>query len=472
MADLELSYTPATELLRKMQRKEISPVEIVRNALDRIEEVNPTLNCFCFTYPEEAMEKARAAERALAAGEKVGPLHGIPVAIKDLTPTRGKRTTLGSRLYENWVPDHDAVIVERLENAGAIMVGKTTTPEFAAFSFTASPLWGITRNPWNLGYSPGGSSGGSSAAVAAGCVPMAEGCDMGGSVRIPAAFCGIVGLKPSFGRIPFEILPSQFDALSHFGPLSRTVEDSALFLAVTQGPDNRDIQSLSPALEPPLVRSKDVRGLKLALTPDYGYYEVDPEILRNLYETADLLRSLGAEVEEVKLGLTSEVNRAYYKHWTVYIATFFGHHLKNEREREMLDPLVIRQMEEGFTHNAVDFKQAEIVRTRLWQAFAPIFETYDALLCPTTAVPGLAHDETDFDFGFMRPNGRFRGLHLTEHFNMLGQCPALSVPSGYTKAGLPTGMQIVGRRYDDVGVLRIGAALEEARHWTDDRPPV
>ncbi len=470
MVDLELSYTPATELLRKMQNREVSPVEIVRNALDRIEDVNPTLNCFCFTYPEEAMEKAHAAERALASGAKVGPLHGIPIAIKDLTPTRGKRTTLGSRLYENWVPDHDAVIVERLLDAGAIMVGKTTTPEFAAFSFTASPLWGVTRNPWNLDYSPGGSSGGASAAVASGCVPMAEGCDMGGSVRIPAAFCGIVGLKPSFGRIPFEILPSHFAPLSHFGPLSRTVEDAALFLGVTQGPDDRDLQSLSPALEPPLLRSKDVRGLKLALSPDYGYYDVDPDILRNLYDMADVLRSLGAEVEEVDVGLTAEVNRAYYKHWTVYIATFFGHHLKEDRDR--LDPLVVRQLEEGLAHNAVDFKQAEIVWTRMWQAFAPIFQKYDALLCPTTAVPGLAHGETDFDFGHMLPNGRFRGLHLTEHFNMLGQCPALSVPSGYTKQGLPTGMQIVGRRYDDVGVLRIGAALEQARRWTDDRPPL
>ena len=229
MADLDLCYTPATELGRIIRAKEISPVDIVKNSLERIEEVNPTLNCFCFTYPEEALEKARAAEQAVHSGN-ARPLEGIPLAIKDFTPTKGKRTTRGSKLLEDWVPDYSAVLVERLEAAGAIMVGKTATPEFAISSFTDSPLWGYTRNPWNTDRTTGGSSGGSGAAVASGCVPFAEGTDMGGSVRIPGALCGIVGHKPSLGRIPMDIIDTTFDNISHFGPLARTVSDAALFL--------------------------------------------------------------------------------------------------------------------------------------------------------------------------------------------------------------------------------------------------
>ena len=189
---------------------------------------------FCFVYAEEAMEAACQAEQTLRRTEPPAPLLGVPIAIKHFTPTRGKVTTLGSRVYEHWVPDHDAVIVERLRAAGAILVAKTTTPEFAISSFTESPLWGITRNPWDPKRTAGGSSGGSAVAVATGCVPLAEGSDMEGSVRIPAAFCGVVGFKPSFGQIPFDVLPSQFDLLSHFGPLARTVADAALFLSVTQ----------------------------------------------------------------------------------------------------------------------------------------------------------------------------------------------------------------------------------------------
>src|SRR5215813_11261834 len=304
MADLELCYTPATELARRMRAKEISPVEAVGNSLARIDEINPKLNCFCFVYPEEALKKARAAEAAVTAGKPLGPLHGVPIAIKDLTPTKGKRTTLGSYTHEHWVPDSDAAIVEKLAGAGAIMVGKTTTPEFAYSSFTESPLWGITRNPWNPERTPGGSSGGSGAAVASGCVPLAEGTDMGGSVRIPAAWCGIVGLKPSFGRIPFTILPSQFDSLSHFGPLARTVDDAALFLRATQGPDERDIQSNGTPLRLTGSQPASIRGMRLALNIDLVCYAVDPEVEAAVCEAASALSAAGATVEEVTIPWT------------------------------------------------------------------------------------------------------------------------------------------------------------------------
>ena len=206
--ETRLSFTSALGLARLIRDKDVSPVEVVEASLHRIENLNPTLNCFCFTYPHEALDKARAAGRAVMRGEPLGALHGVPIAIKDLTPTLGKRTTKGSYIHEHDVPGHDAVVVERLLAAGGIMVGKTTTPEYAYTFVTQSPLWGVTRNPWSLEHIPGG---GCAVAVATGCVALAEGSDMGGSVRTPASFSGVVGLKPSFSRIPFDILPSQFD---------------------------------------------------------------------------------------------------------------------------------------------------------------------------------------------------------------------------------------------------------------------
>ena len=468
LADPELSYMSATEVARRVAHKAVSPVEVVANILAQIEDVNPALNCFCFVFAEEALEKAREAEAAVMSSSALGPLHGVPIAIKDLTPTRGKVTTMGSRIYEHWVPDDDAVIVEHLLAAGAIMVGKMTTPEFAYSSFTESPLWGVTRNPWNPRRSPGGSSGGSGAAVAAGCVSLAEGSDMGGSVRIPASFCGIVGLKPSFGRIPFTILPSQFDSLSHFGPLARTVTDAALFLSVTQGPDERDIQSLKPAIDIPIPLPSDMRGVKLALSIDLGYYAVDSEVEANTRQAAEVLRGLGARVEEVDLGWSRAINDAWMAHWGVYLAAFFGQHLAEWRDK--MAPHVVDLMEAGMAMDAVGFKRLEFVRTEQWLKLAAILTHYDALLCPTMSVPAPETGKSEEDFQFEDAAGRFHALDMTAPFNFVSQCPALSVPSGFTRSGLPTGLQIVGRRYDDLGVLRIGAALERARPWADRRP--
>ncbi len=468
MTNLDLAYTPATELARRIRARELSPVEVVENSLARIDEVNPALNCFCFTYPDEALDNARAAEQAIMDGNPLGPLHGVPVAIKDLTPTKGKRTTLGSRSFEHNVPDHDAVIVEKLLGAGAIMVGKTMTPEFAYSSYTESPLWGITRNPWNTERSPGGSSGGSGAAVASGCVPFAEGSDMGGSVRIPAALCGITGLKPSFGRIPFEILPSQFDQISHFGPLARTVGDAALFLAVVQGPDERDIQSQKPALDIAIPPPTDLSGMSLALCPSLGYYALHPDVEANCRAAAEALTAAGATVTEVDLPWNPRINEAWYAHWGVYLAAFFGHLLDDWRDT--MDPNVVVLMDAGKAMGAVEFKQLEFIRTEQWKGLAPILKQHHALLCPTMALPanpvGTGDQEYDSD------DGLYHGYDMTEVFNFVSQCPAYSVPSGFAADGLPTALQIVGRRFDDNSVLRIGAALEHHRPWAQLRPDI
>ncbi|MFO1056791.1 MAG: amidase [Dongiaceae bacterium] len=470
MADLDLAYQPASALAARIRRKELSPVELMDNVLARIAEVNPQANCFCFVYPEEARAAARAAEAAVMQGAPLGPLHGVPIAFKDMTPTRGKRTTLGSCAFEHWVPDHDAVVVRRLAAAGAIMVGKTTTSEFAATGITETTLWGVTRNPWNLGHTPGGSSGGAGAAVAAGCVPLAEGCDMGGSVRIPAAFCGVVGLKPSFGRIPFDILPSQFDSYCHFGPLARSVADAALFLRAAEGPDLDDISSLppAPAIPDPLPRS--VAGLRLALSTDLGYYAVDPEIAANLRAVAALLRDRGAIVEEVELGLTREINDIGYRHWNVYTAVIAGPHLA--RWRDVMDPFVVQMAEAGLKMDAVSFKQLECDRTAQWRKLAPLFRSHDALLCPTTSIPAPPTGVSDGDFGFDDAAGRYHQYEMTFPFNLFSACPALSMPSGFAASGLPTAVQIVGRPHADATVLTIGAALEAATPHLSRRPPL
>ena len=470
MVDLDLAYTSATELVRLIRSKAVSPVEVMTNTLARIDAVNPVLNCFAFVYPEEAMARARAAEAAVASGAELGPLHGVPLAIKDFTPTRGKVTTRGSRAFADWVPEEDALIVERLTEAGAILVGKTTTPEFAYAGFTESPLWGATRNPWDRTRTPGGSSGGSAAAVASGCVPMAEGTDMGGSVRIPAALCGVVGLKPSLGRIPMDILPTVFDSISHFGPLARTLGDAALFLAVAQGPDERDIQSLVPALEVPVPPPAEVAGLKLALSLDLGYYAVDPEVTANTRAAAAALAAGGATVEEVELGWTREVNDTWFAYWGVLLAACFGDLL--ETRRDDLDPNVVRLMEAGRAMDAVSFKRLEFPRSVQWKKLAAVLENFDALLCPTMALPAPLLGGRDAAFETEDAAGRYHGLDMTCPFNFTGQCPALSVPSGVTEAGLPTGLQIVGRRFDDLSVLRIGAALERIRPWAARRPEI
>ena len=470
MADLDLAYLPATELVHRIREKELSPVEAVENALGRIEDVQPQLNAFCFTFPEEALELARAAERAIMADEPLGPLHGVPIAIKDFTPTKGKTTTRGSYAFEHWIPDFDPVIVQRLRAAGAIMVGKTTTPEFAASSSTESPLWGITRNPWSTSRSPGGSSGGSAAAVATGCVALAEGTDMGGSVRIPAAYCGVVGLKPSLGRIPMDILPTVFDNISHFGPLARTVADAALFLAVTNGPDECDIQSLTPALEVPVPPPDDVRGLRLALSIDLSFFEVDPEIEAAVRGAAAALAERGAVVEEVELGWTPAIVGAWMADWGVYLAAAFADTL--ETHGEQLNPHVARLMENGLALDAVTAKRHEYLRTEQWHALARVFESHDALLCPTMALPPPEVGQDDAEFNREAKGHRYRGLDMTLPFNYVAQCPALSVPAGTHADGMPIGLQIVGHRFDDNGVLRIGAAVEAAEPWAGRRPQV
>ncbi len=449
----------ATELVRAIRSRDLSSVEIIEASLKRISEINPTLNAFTAIYEEEAINLAKAADAAVRKNSELGPLHGIPVAIKDMTPVKGRLTTLGSRAFARQVATEDVWIVSALRRAGAIVIGKTTTPEFAYSSFTQSPLFGITRNPWDASRTSGGSSGGSAVAVATGAVSLAEGTDMGGSVRIPAALCGVVGLKPSLGRIPFDLLPSSFDNISHFGPLARCCADAALFVAATQGPDDCDIQSLPIPFAYDGSLEIDPRGLRLGLSVDFGFYAIDPDVERNTLNAAAQLRQSGAMVERVELGWSAAIIDVWMDYWRVFMAAYFGD--AYDASAHLLDPAVRSLVEHGRKISAVHYKRLEIERTKLWNSLRPIFRDFDALICPTTAIPAPLATLSDRDFGSVDGQGRYHGLDMTAPFNLISQCPALSVPSGLTADGRPTGLQIVGRRFEDLTTLKIGALVEK-----------
>lgn len=445
----------------------LGATDLIARSLTRAHALQERFNCFVLILDDEAMRAAAAVDRAVAEGGLLGPLHGVPVAIKDLTPTAGHPTTLGSWTSGDHVPAESALIVERLRGAGAIVIGKTTTPEFAHAGFTASPRWGITRNPWDPARTPGGSSGGSGVAVAGGCVPFAEGTDMGGSVRIPAAFCGIVGLKPSLGRIPMTILPSLFDDISHFGPLARTVDDAIRFMEATAGPSDADPLSLDPPFDPARARRRDVRGRRFALCMDLGYFHVEPQIAAAVRRAAEALAGLGAEIEEVALPWTRAASDRWLDLWGVFMAAYFGDRLAAFRDR--MDPAVVRLIERGRALGATEYKRIELLRSAMWRDLTAIFARHDALLCPTCAVPPPEAVRNDEDFGHDTPQGRYRGMDMTGPFNLLSPCPAISVPAGLAD-GLPVGVQIVGRRHADEDVLAFAGALEAALNL-DLRPP-
>ena len=470
MVDIDLCYTSSAELASLIRQRDLSPVELMENTLRRIEDINAKLNCFCFVYGDEAMDKAKAAEAAVVAGKPLGALHGLPVGIKDVTPTQGKRTTKGSRMYEDFVPQSDALIVSRLREAGAIMVGKTTTPEFAHAGTTASPLWGVTRNPWNPERTPGGSSGGSGAAVASGCLSMAEGTDMGGSVRIPASLCGLVGLKPSLGRIPMDILPSVFDDISHFGPLTRTVGDANLFMNCVGGPDERDIMSNPQRLALPVPGETDVTGMRIALCPDLGFYALDAQVEAAVRDIAGQLESAGATVSEVSLPWDRRISDAWGANWGVYLAVMFDAE-DIELWRDRLDPVVVDYIEDAHRMSAIELKRIELLRTEMWHDLCRVFATHDALLSATMAL-GAYPAEGPAPAEYVDDAGKFHGLELTAAFNFLAQCPAVSVPCGFTSERLPIGAQVVTPRFDDLGAMRIAGAIEALKPWAHLRPPI
>jgi Asp-tRNA(Asn)/Glu-tRNA(Gln) amidotransferase A subunit family amidase len=468
MGSQELCWWPATELALKIRTKAISPVEVVEALLARIESINPTLNAYCMVTADLARGQARAAEAAVMRGERLGPLHGVPVSIKDLIFTKGIRTTYGSRVFSEFIPDQDAVVVERLLGVGAIVVGKTTTPEFGHKGVTDSPLLGVTRNPWKLDRTPGGSSGGAGAAVAAGLGPLAVGTDGGGSIRIPASFCGVYGLKPSFGRVPRGPGFPGWEFFSTVCPMTRTVRDAALMLDVIAGPDNRDPASLpASGLSYMNAVEGEVRGLRCAWSPDFGYAAVEPEVLEICRQAIAVFGRLGAKVDQVKFVIDSP-EEPFNVMAAAETATTWGHLLPEWEGK--LDPGFISFVKLGMGVSAAAYVKAMQTRKKVWNQMEQLFRHYDLLLTPTVAVPPFAAGTpgpTEIAGRDVTPG--IGWIPFTYPLNMTGH-PAASVPAGFTPDGLPVGLQLVGRRWADDSVLRASRAFEEAQPWAHLRP--
>jgi len=465
----DLCFMPATEMARRIRTRKLSPVEITEALLARIEALNPKLNCYCVVLAEQALAQAKKAERAAMkkkSGVGLGPLHGVPFSVKDLLLTKGIRTMRGSKIYEQFVPEENHPAVDRLLAAGGIMIGKTTTPEFGWKGITDSPVTGITRNPWDLGKTPGGSSGGASAEVAAGLAPLAIGTDGGGSIRIPASFAGIFGHKPSFGRVP-SYPPSPFYHLAHTGPMTRTVADAALMLAVMAGPHESDRLSLEGAPDDyPARLGRGIRGKRVAWSPDLGYAKVDPQVADLTAKAARAFSKLGCKVEQVDPGFGNPAE-AFTVFWLSGAAGLLQDYLPQWESQ--IDPGLVDQVQRGMKLSAVDVVKAASFRHQYWDKVRRFFETYDLLLTPTMAVlpfrVGVNHPEQ----GVKPEKDWMDWSPFTYPFN-LTHLPAATVPAGFSAEGLPVGLQIVGRRFADTTVLQAAAAYEKARPWAQVRP--
>jgi aspartyl-tRNA(Asn)/glutamyl-tRNA(Gln) amidotransferase subunit A len=463
----DVVWRSAVDLSALIRTKQISPVELAEAMLARVHALNPRLNAFCLVTDEVARTAAREAEIAVTKGEPLGVLHGVPVSVKDVLFTRGVVTTGGSRLYAEHAPEEDAVAVGRLRAAGAVLLGKTNTSEFGHKALTDNPLFGPTRNPWDLARTPGGSSGGAAAAVAAGLGPVALGTDGGGSVRIPAAFCGLYGLKPSYGRVPGTPAFPGWEHVSHVGPIARTVRDAALVLDAIAGGDDRDRASLPREPGSYLEAcDEDVKGLNVAWAPDLGGAAVDAAVLEVCQDAAAEFESLGCHVEVVNPGWESAedifatlVAAQFYAAWSDALP---------EREAEM-DPTLVRFVRRGGAVSARDYLVAWRRAQAFWQEVRAFLERFDLLLTPTVAVPPFALGGP--------PPRRIAGrdvtvlgwMPFTYPFNLTGQ-PAASIPAGVTPDGLPVGLQIIGRRHADRTVLAASAAFEAAFPWRERRP--
>lgn len=476
----EINRMQAVEIAAQVRAGKLSPSEVVEAALARMAATEPHLYAFCTPAPELARRTAKELEARLAAGEEVGPLAGVPVGIKDLVATRDLPTVQGSMIYRDFTPDEDDIVVERLKAAGAIIVGKTNVPEFGYSGVGHNPVFPTTRNPWNLERTPGGSSAGSGASVAAGVTPFAIGSDGGGSVRIPAAHCGLYGIKASMGRVPLypgcrdERYPgtSSWESIEHIGPMSRSVRDAAAMLAVIAGPDMRDRHSIPcDDIDWLAATAGEIKGLRIAYSADWGYAPVDPEVRRIVDAAVKVFESeLGCTVEAVDPGWDDPYNDfwalvagcsdlAGMRAWLPEHAHHMSPHL--------VDFLLRPWTAEDLT-NANRTRQA--VCNRMWR----LMRDYDLLLTPTLAVPPfplLTQGPEKIDGRIVHP---VKWLAFTFPMNMTGQ-PAATVPAGWTEGGefgpgLPVGLQIVGRHLADATVLRASAAFEAARPWADRWP--
>jgi amidase len=466
----DICFLTANEIARLIRETEVSAREVMLAHLEQIERVNPEVNAIVMLVAEGALEQAAAADEALARGNDVGPLHGLPVAHKDLALTKGIRTTFGSPILKDFVPDVDDLVVQRLKSAGAITVGKTNTPEFGAGSQTYNEVFGATLNPYDTTKTCGGSSGGAAVTLACGMVPIADGSDMGGSLRNPANFCNIVGFRPTPGRVPSWPAKTGWETLSVQGPMARTVEDVTLMLSVIAGPDARSPISLDApgsGFAQPLDR--DFRGVRLSWSRDLGGLPVEPGVTAAIDGQRYVFEAFGCEIDDAEPDFTdADAIFKMLRAWTFEL--LWGNLLKTQRAQ--MKETLVWNIEQGINLTGADLRWAEIKRTALYQRVAAFMETREFLIAPVNQVLPFSVDQPYVE--------EINGVKMESYIDWMKSCyfitvlglPAISVPCGFSPDGLPVGVQIIGRRNDDFGVLQLAYAFQQATEFWKRRPSV
>lgn len=459
---MDLTYLSLTEAAKSIRDQILSPVELTRAYIDRINQFEPQLNCFITQTPQAALERARDAELEIQSGEYRGPLHGIPFALKDLFETHGIRTTAGSLFYTDWIPEDDGAVVQRLNSAGMVNLGKLNMHEIALGVTNNNPHFGACHNPWKLDCTPGGSSGGSGAALAAGMCMGALGSDTGGSIRIPASLCGVVGLKPTFGRVSLRgVVPLSWN-LDHPGPMARRVSDLAVILQIIAGYDPEDPASLDVPVPDYLAQLEgSVRGWRVALAEDSFFSKADPEVREAVRAAADVFAGLGAQVSQVEFPGAHEAAKANGLMVTSDAAAFHHERLQTQREKFGVD--VRQRLETGAAFSSGEYILARRTQAILRRQFERFFDDFDLLLTATTPIAAPPLEGPDA----VEQAGRL--TRFSSPFNLTG-LPAISLPCGYTGHGLPIGLQIITRPLGEAALLRAANAYEGATEWHLRKP--
>ncbi len=462
---MEITNLTAQSMAKKIMTKELSPIEVVQSHLERIKQLNPKFNLFITIFEEEALKEAKEAEEEMMNSGVRGPLHGIPIALKDLTPVSGRLTTFGSPLFKDHIAQSEPTIVKRIRDAGAIIIGKTNTPEFGHKGTTDNLLAGPAKNPWDSTRTAGGSSGGSAAAVASKCVPLAEGSDGGGSIRIPSSLNGIIGLKPTFGRVPFDSSPiNRFGTTQpfvHYGPMARSTEDAALLLSVMEGYEPNDPYSV-PVPESNLQQEMQmgVKGKKFAYTEDFGLYPYDPMILGPIEEAISTLRDQGAIVEKIPFQFDmklEELINFFNKMWFAGLASAYGS--LYDRFPSQFSSSVSSMIESGRKLSAVELRETEMKRTQVWNIIQKELNRFDAILSPVVGVTAFSHQIEGPDHINGKASAPISDWMMTQLYNCTGH-PAISIPVGLSHSGLPVGLQAASNKFNDSLLLRIAHTIE------------
>ena len=470
MQTKDLHYLTIADAARLIESKRLSPVELVTAHLNRIAQTDDRLNSFITLLADEAVEAAAEAEGAIQRGEYRGALHGIPIGLKDLYYTKGIRTTVGSKIMQDFVPDYDAAVTERFRNAGATLIGKLQMHEFALGATSENPHYGPAHNPWDITRITGGSSGGSGSAIAAGQCMAALGSDTGGSVRIPASACGIIGLKPTFGRVSRHGVFPLANSLDTVGPMTRTVRDAAIVMNAIAGCDKRDASSANrPDEDFTRLLEQDISGMRVGLPQEYFYDVIDDEVSAAVQQAARILEGLGAHVEECSI---PALNDSVSISGTILLTEAAEIHLDNLREHaDDLDADVRRRLEEGAMTPAVTYIAAQRARASFNREISRAMRTYDILLAPTTAIGAPKIGDSMVEVSGVSEAKLAIMPRLTRPHNICG-IPTVSVPCGFTSEGLPIGMQIAARAFKDAVALQVAYAYEQATEWHTRRPAI